>query len=65
MKISDLLIHLQETMKAHGDLDVIMNVTCDEDEYIETSVESVQTEPRISTSREHKKSNVVVLSDGL
>jgi len=63
MKISDLLIHLQETMKTHGDLDVIMNVTYDEDEYIESSVESIQTEPRIATSREHKKNNVVVLSD--
>ncbi|NFF80421.1 hypothetical protein FDA09_11730 [Clostridium botulinum] len=65
MKISDLLIHLRETMKAHGDLDVVMNVSYDNDEMIESSVESIQTERRIATSREHKNSNVVVLSDVL
>lgn len=63
MKISDILIYLQETMKAHGDLDVVMNVTGDEDEYFEGSVERIETEHRIATSRENRNCNVVVLSD--
>lgn len=63
MKISDLLIYLQETMNAHGDLDVVMNVTGDGDEYFEGSLERIETEHRISTSRESRNCNVVVLSD--
>lgn len=63
MKISDLMIYFEETMKAHGDLDVVMNVNGDGDEYFEGSVESIETEHRIATSRESKNCNVVVLSD--
>ena len=63
MKISEIMIHLQETLKDYGDLDVKMNIY-DEDaeETLEADVKNIETEHRITTSRESKNGNILVLN---
>lgn len=61
MKISDVLIHLTETMKAYGDLEVGVNVYLSEEEQICNSLREITTEQFPSPSKDNKM--YVQLSD--
>lgn len=65
MKISEAIMILQETLKDYGDLDLKINVLdYKQGETIEKDVEKIEMEHYISTSRETKSYNALVVSDG-
>ncbi|MBN7575999.1 hypothetical protein C1H57_12580 [Clostridium sp. 2-1] len=65
MKISEAMLIMQETLKGYGDLDLKIQVLDYEaGETIEKYVNEIELEHRITTSRESKNCNVLVISDG-